>query len=59
MWKYKNWKKDHLSKIENFSSVRIGKPYSVTIYDDPSHEVLENAKATELNVKVYSLLVGL
>lgn len=37
----------------------IGKPYSITIYGDPSHEVLENAKTAELNVNVYSLLIGL
>jgi quinol monooxygenase YgiN len=39
--------------------VRFGTPYSVTIYGDPSTEVLENARAGGLDVKVFSLLAGL
>jgi hypothetical protein len=31
----------------------------VTIYGDPSTEVLENARAGGLDVKVFSLLAGL
>ncbi|MGI8832121.1 MAG: putative quinol monooxygenase [Nitrososphaeraceae archaeon] len=40
--------------FEKFST-----PYAVTIYGDPSPELLENAKASGLDITVYSFLQGL
>jgi hypothetical protein len=34
-------------------------PYSVVIYGDPSPELIENAKAGGMDVKIFSLLQGL
>jgi quinol monooxygenase YgiN len=34
-------------------------PYSVTLYGNPSAELLENAKASGIDVKIYSYLEGL
>jgi len=38
---------------------KFGTPYSVTIYGNPSSDVLQNAKAGELHAKVFSFLVGI
>jgi hypothetical protein len=38
---------------------KFGTPYEVTIYGNPSTEVLENARAGGLNVKLFSFLTGL
>jgi quinol monooxygenase YgiN len=38
---------------------KFGTPYSVTIYGDPSPEVIEIARAGGIDVKEFSLLVGL
>jgi|SRR6266540_7297375 quinol monooxygenase YgiN len=38
---------------------KFGTPYLVTIYGEPSREVLEIAKAGGIDIKVFSLLVGL
>lgn len=38
---------------------KFGTPYEVTIYGNPSTEVLENARAGGLDVKLFSYLTGL
>jgi hypothetical protein len=38
---------------------KFGNPYEVTIYGNPSTEVLENARAAGLDVKLFSFLTGL
>jgi hypothetical protein len=38
---------------------KFGAPYSVTIYGNPSSEVLQNARAGGLDAKVFSFLVGI
>ena len=38
---------------------KFGTPYEVTIYGNPSTEVLESARAGGLDVKLFSLLTGL
>jgi quinol monooxygenase YgiN len=38
---------------------KFGTPYSVTIYGDASAEIIEIARAGGIDVKEYSLLVGL
>jgi quinol monooxygenase YgiN len=38
---------------------KFGSPYLVTIYGEPSREVIEIAKAGGIDVKVFSFLVGL
>lgn len=38
---------------------KFGTPYEVTIYGNPSTEVLENARAGGLYVKLFSYLTGL
>ena len=52
----------HQSNLGDMISIifrKIGKPYSVTIYGDPSPELLENARVAGLEAKIYSLLIGL
>lgn len=50
---------NHLRKLQETIFKRFGSPYSVTIYGDPSQELLENAKTGGLNVVVFSPLQGL
>jgi len=38
---------------------KFGTPYEVTIYGKPSTEVLENARAEGLYMKLFSFLTGL
>jgi hypothetical protein len=38
---------------------KFGTPYLVTIYGDPSAEVIEIARAGGIDVKEFSLLLGL
>ena len=38
---------------------KFGTRYEVTIYGNPSTEVLESARAGGLDVKLFSLLTGL
>jgi hypothetical protein len=38
---------------------KFGTPYEVTIYGNPSTEVLENARAGGLDIKLFSFLTGL
>ena len=38
---------------------KFGTPCSVVIYGDPSPELLENAKAGGMDVKIFTLLQGL
>jgi hypothetical protein len=38
---------------------KFGAPYEVTIYGNPSTKVLETARAGGLDVKLFSLLIGL
>jgi hypothetical protein len=38
---------------------KFGTPYLVTIYGNPSLEVLQNARAGGLDAKVFSFLVGI
>jgi hypothetical protein len=38
---------------------KFGSAHSVVIYGDPSPELLENAKASGLDIKIFSFLQGL
>jgi ABC-type sugar transport system substrate-binding protein len=38
---------------------KFGSAHSVVIYSDPSSELLENAKASGLDIKIFSFLQGL
>jgi hypothetical protein len=49
---------DHLHEIQGIF-FNFALPYSLIIYGDPSPELLENAKAGGMDVKVFSLLQGL
>jgi quinol monooxygenase YgiN len=50
---------DHLCELQGTIFKKFGMPYSVTIYGDPSQELLENAKAGGIDVKIFTLLQGL
>jgi quinol monooxygenase YgiN len=50
---------DHLHELQGIIFKKFGIPYSVTIYGDPSQELLENAKAGGMDAKIFSLLQGL
>jgi quinol monooxygenase YgiN len=50
---------DHLHEIQGIFFKKFALPYSLIIYGDPSPELLENAKAGGMDVKVFSLLQGL
>jgi len=50
---------DHLREFQEIFFKKFGTPYSLSIYGDPSPELLENAKAAGMDVKIFSLLKGL
>jgi len=50
---------NHLSELQKIIFNKFGAPYSVTIYGNPTPELLEHAKAGGMDVKVFSLLQGL
>ena len=50
---------DHLHELQGIIFEKFDTPYSVIIYGDPSPELLENAKAGGMDVKVFTLLQGL
>jgi quinol monooxygenase YgiN len=50
---------DHLRELQGIIFKKFGIPYSVVIYGDPSQELLENAKAGGMDVKIFTLLEGL
>ena len=49
---------DHLRELQEIIFKKFGIPYSVVIYGDPSPD-LENAKASGMDVKIFTLLQGL
>jgi len=50
---------DHLHELQGIFFKKFGLLYSLVIYGDPSPELLENAKASGMNAKVFTLLQGL
>ena len=50
---------DHLRELQEIIFKKFGIPYSVVIYGDPLPELLENAKASRMDVKIFYLLQGL
>ena len=50
---------DHLRELQGMIFKKFGMPFSVVIYGDPSPELLENAKAGGMDVKIFTLLQGL
>ena len=50
---------DHLRELQGRIFKKFGMPFSVVIYGDPSPELLENAKAGGMDVKIFTLLQGL
>ena len=50
---------DLLRELQEIIFKKFGIPYSVVIYGDPSPELLENAKAGGMDVKIFTLLQGL
>ena len=50
---------DNLHELQGIIFKKFGLPYSVVIYGDPSPELLENAKASGMDVKIFNLLQGL
>jgi hypothetical protein len=50
---------DHLRELQEIIFKKFDIPYSVVIYGDPSPELLENAKAGGMDVKIFTLLQGL
>ena len=60
-WESSEAAREHQENLAGFSMKffeRFDLPYLVTVYGDPSPEVLGNAKAG-VDVRVYSLLAGL
>ena len=49
----------HLRELQEIIFKKFGLPYSFVIYGDPSAELLENANAGGIDVKVFTLLQGL
>jgi quinol monooxygenase YgiN len=49
---------DHLRELQGIIFKKFA-PYSVTIYGNPSPELLENAKSSGLNITIFSFLQGL
>jgi quinol monooxygenase YgiN len=50
--------KEHLEELQEIIFRKFGAPYLLTIYGDPSPELIENVKASEMNVKIFSFLQG-
>ena len=50
---------DHLRELQGIIFKKCGLPYSLVIYGDPSPELLKNAKAGGMDVKIFTLLQGL
>jgi antibiotic biosynthesis monooxygenase len=50
---------EHLGELQEIVFKKFGAPYSITIYGDPSPELLENVKAVKNDVKIFSFLQGL
>ena len=50
---------DHLRELQGIIFKKFGLPYSLVIYGDPSPELLKNAKAGGMDVKIFTLLQGL
>jgi quinol monooxygenase YgiN len=50
---------EHLGELQKIVFKKFGPPYSITIYGDPSPELLRNVKGSKMNVRVFSFLQGL
>ena len=50
---------EHLGELQEIVFKKFGAPYSLTIYGDPSPELIENVKASKMDVKIFSFLQGL
>jgi hypothetical protein len=50
---------EYLGELQGIIFKKFGAPYSLTIYGDPSPELIENVKASKMDVKVFSFLQGL
>ena len=51
--------KEHLEELQEIIFRKFGASYSLTIYGDPSPELIESVKASEMDVKIFSFLQGL
>jgi quinol monooxygenase YgiN len=51
--------KEHLEELQEIIFRKFGAPHSLTIYGDPSPELIESVKASEMDVKIFSFLQGL
>jgi len=47
---------EHLRELQGIVFKKFGAPYSITIYGDPSPELLRNVKGSKMNVRVFSFL---
>jgi quinol monooxygenase YgiN len=50
---------ENLKDLQEIIFKKFGTPYSLTIYGDPSQEIIEHVRASEMNVKIFSFLQGL
>jgi quinol monooxygenase YgiN len=50
---------ENLKDLQEIIFKKFGTPYSLTIYGDPSQEIIEYVRASEMNVKIFSFLQGL
>ena len=49
----------HLHELQGIIFKKFGIPHPLVIYGDPSPELLENARAGGMDVKIFTLLQGL
>ena len=50
---------EYLGELQGIIFKKFGAPYSLTIYGNPSPKLLENVKASKMDVKIFSFLQGL
>lgn len=50
---------EYLGELQRIIFKKFGAPYSLTIYGNPSPNLLENVKASKMDVKIFSFLQGL
>ena len=50
---------DHLHELQGIFFTKFGIPHGLVLYGDPSPELLENARAGGIDVKIFTLLEGL
>ena len=50
---------ENLKDLQEIIFKKFGAPYSLTIYGNPSKELIENVRANEMDVKIFTFLQGL